>query len=385
MHRSSGSGRDHRIDVLRGICLAMIFINHVPGNHFEAWTSRNFGFSDAAEAFVLISGISVGLAYSGGFRSGKLRDGVVKVWRRARTLYGVHIAITLLAGALFAASLTVLDVEKLATGLNVDPLLQEPLAALAAVAGLVHQLGYFDILPLYIALLLAAPLYIVIGMHRPWTMLAGAAALWLAAGLFRLNLPLLYADHGWQFNPFAWQLLFAFGLAGGIAARQGRKFVAYRPWLFALASAWLAFCFFWAATRQGPLPGADMLPGFLYGYDKPYLALPRLLHVLALAYVLTNIGAVGRLLAMKAFRPADLMGRQSLAVFAAGSLLAVFVQIVRFGEPANLVGDALLISGGLLMQYSLARFMAERKAGAQRTRDHARAGRNVTPAEAPAA
>ena len=56
--------RDHRIDFLRGLALVTIFINHVPGTLLGAYTSRNFGFSDAAEAFVLISGISTGLAYS---------------------------------------------------------------------------------------------------------------------------------------------------------------------------------------------------------------------------------------------------------------------------------------------------------------------------------
>ena len=44
-------GRDHRLDIFRGLALMMIFINHVPGNVFEHLTSRNFGFSDAAEAF----------------------------------------------------------------------------------------------------------------------------------------------------------------------------------------------------------------------------------------------------------------------------------------------------------------------------------------------
>ena len=53
--------RDPRLDVFRGLCLVMIFINHVPGNVYEKFTSRNFGFSDAAEGFVLMSGIAAGL------------------------------------------------------------------------------------------------------------------------------------------------------------------------------------------------------------------------------------------------------------------------------------------------------------------------------------
>lgn len=47
--------RDTRIDVFRALALLTIFINHVPGTVFEHLTHRNFGFSDSAEAFVLIS------------------------------------------------------------------------------------------------------------------------------------------------------------------------------------------------------------------------------------------------------------------------------------------------------------------------------------------
>ena len=65
-------GRDARLDMFRGLALIMIFVNHVPGTIYETYTSRNFGFSDAAEAFVFMSGMAAGLAYSGRFRTGPL-------------------------------------------------------------------------------------------------------------------------------------------------------------------------------------------------------------------------------------------------------------------------------------------------------------------------
>ena len=46
------SERDTRIDVFRALALITIFIDHVPGTAFETLTYKNFGFSDAAEAFV---------------------------------------------------------------------------------------------------------------------------------------------------------------------------------------------------------------------------------------------------------------------------------------------------------------------------------------------
>jgi hypothetical protein len=55
--------RDLRLDLFRGIGLLMIFLDHIPDD-FVAWlTLRNYGFSDAAEFFVCISGYLAGYIY----------------------------------------------------------------------------------------------------------------------------------------------------------------------------------------------------------------------------------------------------------------------------------------------------------------------------------
>src|SRR3989338_11256343 len=86
--------RDLRLDVFRGLCLVMIFMNHIPGTVYEHLTSRNFGFSDAAEGFVFMSGIAAGLAYSAPFRTGFTWPAVGRGWRRAWALYMVHAITT---------------------------------------------------------------------------------------------------------------------------------------------------------------------------------------------------------------------------------------------------------------------------------------------------
>src|ERR671923_1839563 len=63
--------RDLRIDFFRGLALICIFIDHVPGNRLAHLTLQNFGFSDAAEVFVLLAGFSAALAYGSTFQ----RDG----------------------------------------------------------------------------------------------------------------------------------------------------------------------------------------------------------------------------------------------------------------------------------------------------------------------
>ena len=58
-----GWGRDPRIDVCRGIALWWIFLDHIPNNIGSWLTLRNYGFSDAAELFMFISGVTCALAY----------------------------------------------------------------------------------------------------------------------------------------------------------------------------------------------------------------------------------------------------------------------------------------------------------------------------------
>ena len=63
-----GQGRDLRIDACRGIALWFIFLDHVPNNIGTWLTLRNYGFSDAAEIFMLVSGVTCALAYGKALR-----------------------------------------------------------------------------------------------------------------------------------------------------------------------------------------------------------------------------------------------------------------------------------------------------------------------------
>jgi hypothetical protein len=58
-----GFDRDPRIDACRGIALWWIFLDHIPNNIGSWLTLRNYGFSDAAELFMFISGVTCALAY----------------------------------------------------------------------------------------------------------------------------------------------------------------------------------------------------------------------------------------------------------------------------------------------------------------------------------
>ena len=370
------SQRDPRLDVLRGMALVTIFINHVPGNVYEYLTSRNFGFSDAAEGFVLMSGIAAGLAYSKGFGKLPFTEAASRLWARARKLYFVHVLIIAIAIAMLWAGLSFLGTEDLGRRVNFLRLVAEPGGTLVGVLTLGHQLAYFNILPLYIALLLAAPLFIVIGRRSLWAMIGVSAAIWFVAGYYRINIPNFPGDGGWFFNPFSWQFLFVIGLAGGMAAKQGRSLVPPMRWLFWAAVAYLLFSLYWLWVTPGLFPGSERLPFFVAGFDKTFLPGPRLLHVLALTYVLINLEIVEAFCRSRYASVLDTLGRNSLPVFASGSVLAMALQLYGEVFETAFVADTILLGTGLALQYGIALYVS-------RTPATSIAGNRLAPARAP--
>ena len=359
---ASAGGRDARLDMFRGLALVMIFINHVPGTFYEYLTSRNFGFSDAAEAFVFMSGMAAGLAYSAGLATGPLWPAIAKVWARARQLYLVHLSITMLALAIFAAAALWFGLFEVLEKNNLAPIFQHPLEAMIGLPLMTHQLGYLNILPLYITLLMATPGIILVGRRWPVPTLLGSILVWVIAGQFRLNLPNYPTSGGWFFNPLSWQLLFTIGLLSGIAMKTGRTFVPRLNWLFALSAAFLVFVLAWMkipalgdAGRQalGALSKLG-LPFYVTWFDKTFLALPRLLHALALFYVLASLGVMRQVAESRWTTPLRLMGRQGLAVFAVGTVISLLLQAVKAGVTADFWLDTLMIGGGLAGLVALA-------------------------------
>lgn len=144
--------RDPRIDVFRGLALVMIFINHVPGNPYEALTIRNLGFADAAEAFFLMSGIAAGLAYTPRFiERDRLRHGlwraVAPLWKRAWSLYLVQIMLSAVTLGIFAAAFQITTEAEFLTKINMRQVFQNPTQSVIGIPLLTHQFGYVNILP----------------------------------------------------------------------------------------------------------------------------------------------------------------------------------------------------------------------------------------------
>ena len=83
--------RDFRIDLFRGLALWWIFLDHVPETYFNHFTPKNFGFSDAAEIPVFLSGLASGSVYGAiALKSGWMA-GSLRALRRAVEIYIAEI------------------------------------------------------------------------------------------------------------------------------------------------------------------------------------------------------------------------------------------------------------------------------------------------------
>jgi len=96
------------------------------------------------------------------------------------------------------------------------------------------------------------------------------------------------------------------------------------------------------------------LPFYITWFDKTFLALPRLLHALAMFYVLGHLEIVRRFAATAVAAPLRLLGRQGLAVFAAGTVLSMVLQTVKTVTKPDPLLDGLMLGGGLVLLWALA-------------------------------
>jgi hypothetical protein len=319
------SNRIRDIDFWRGAVLIAILIDHIPGNPLENWTPRNFGLSDSAEAFVFLSGLSVGLIYMPRAYKYGIEPVAGGCLKRALKLYGVHIALTLAALAVFGAAYWMSGVSDLIQAHGRSLVFGSPANGLLGLALLSHQLGYFNILPLYIVLMLWAPVVLALALRGPVLALIVSIGLYAAARAFGLNLPNWPQPGGWFFNPIAWQLIFTLGLVSAVLWRDGLPRPA--PWLVTLSAVTVAGAALIVTNEGGLAPGLRDTATAHLDVAKQDLGLARLIHFVALAYLIaTATTAFGRFIApvvRGGFGSAvQRLGRNSLAVFAAGSVLS---------------------------------------------------------------
>ena len=210
-YRPTGS-RDLRLDFLRGFAVLAMVVDHIGGpSWLYAITGGNKFYTSAAEGFIFISGLLIGVVYGRLVRRDGFVVGMRKALDRAVVLYLLTVGVTL---PLLVLS-ELLDLPW-ATGVYFT----DPLAVVIGVLTLHRTYYLIDVMVLYTLLLAVAPLaFYVLTQGQRAVLLAGSvgplAALPARAGpsrgpvadrrqlpvpLFRLASVLLHG-HGHRLSP----------------------------------------------------------------------------------------------------------------------------------------------------------------------------------------
>src|ERR1700744_5623124 len=208
---NSPNRRSLEVDFFRGVVLLVIAIDHVSGSVLSKFTLHAYAFCDSAEVFVFLGGYASAAAYTAVLARKGAPAARRRFLRRSYEIYRAYLftaVLMLLGGALMML-------------LRIDsPMLQytewpsflvRPFGLSFDIAILRHQPYLSSVLPMYAMFALAVPIVVPLAIRRPVVVLFGSLGMWLFASTLAQGLPSAYAE-GWSFNPFAWQLMFVFGM-----------------------------------------------------------------------------------------------------------------------------------------------------------------------------
>ncbi|MHB8885231.1 MAG: OpgC family protein [Methylovirgula sp.] len=354
----------NEIDFWRGFALVTIFLNHIPGIFYERFTYRNLSLSDSAELFVFLAGWSLRLQTN--------RAAALPMWAlflrlggRAMQVYFAQLVITEMAVAMLAAASIYFNASFLLDLHNAAAVFNDPVRAHIGLILLTHQLGYFNILPLYVVLVAAAPFIALCFRYAAPALLPLSLALYVVTLSTGINLPSWPVEGTWFLNPMAWQFIYVLGFSLAGAEGLGGFVRRHRTVFRWLAIPIVGFGVYVALSHFAPRPSDIPSPKLFFVFDKTFLSPARLLHFLALAALIGG----GFRFAMRWIAPISqyfsMLGRNSLYVFCIASLLSLAGQIFRFAYGGALISDTLITGMGLAVMGIVA-WLSERRDGARK-------------------
>jgi hypothetical protein len=318
-------GRDLRLDLFRGVANWAIFLDHIPDNVVNWLTTRNYGFSDAADLFVFISGYTASFVYARMMLERGFIVGATRLTKRVWQLYVAHIILFVIYIVTIGYVAQRFSDSQIINEFNVAGLVDNPIETLRQGLLLKFKPVNLDVLPLYIVLMGLFPPVLWIMLRQPNLTMLASIALWLAARQFGWNLP-GYPGGTWYFNPFCWQLLFIFGSWCALGGARKSMAIINAPITLYLCIAYMIFALVMTMAGRFPDFGA-LFPQWFYAAfnpnDKTNLAPYRFLHfVVIVILVIRFVPKDWTGLEWKVFDPVIVCGQQSLAVFCVGIFLS---------------------------------------------------------------
>ncbi len=333
------------VDFWRGFALATIYVNHIPGVFLERYTFRHYSLSDAAELFVFLAGVSLRYVCNS-LAKEPLSAAVYRLAGRALTIYFAQLVITAIAIAMQSGAAKALEQPYILQWNNAAAVFEDPVDAHIGLALLRYQLGFFDILPLYVVLMATGPTIAIIDRYAPRALLPMSFGLYIYTLLTGLNLPTWPVEGEWYFSPFAWQFIFVLGFALSGPRGWSSWSPRVKKILFWLAGAQVFLGAGLTLADISPDPAFLPSPKLFFVFDKTYLSPARLLHALALACFFIPAFKYIQRLAPRLVTYLAMLGRNSLNVFCAASLLSLSGQIVRYSFSGRIEMDVVMILVG---------------------------------------
>ncbi|MGM4925564.1 OpgC domain-containing protein [Tardiphaga sp. 804_B3_N1_9] len=342
----AGTERELRLDLFRGLALWLIFIDHLPPNILTWLTIRNYGFSDATEIFIFISGYTAAFVYGRAMQEQGTLVASARIFKRVWQIYVAHVFLFTIFLAEISYVATRFENPLYSEEMGILDFLKQPDVTIVQALLLKFRPVNMDVLPLYIVLMLFLPPILWLMRRRADLTLALSVGLYALTWEFDLHLT-AYPNGVWAFNPFAWQLLFVFGAwcALGGAVRMSRILSSnVTLWLcvaYLLAAFWVTLTWYIPQIHH-LLP--KVIEQWMYPINKTDLDVLRFAHFLALA-ALTVRFLPKDWPGLKSvwLRPMVLCGQHSLEIFCIGVFLAFAGHFV-LAEVAGGAGMHALIS-----------------------------------------
>ena len=333
--------RDQRVDLLRGLAQAVVFIDHcemTTGTEYVSrWTLKNWGPSDAAEQFILLSGLVVGRTTSSRLE----REGLGATFRHALRRTAVLYLGYVIAAAAVRGLSRVLPMPHVimfdAPGLEDGPWLWD-VWRYATLQGAPHIV---QILVMYLVLLPLSPLIVAWLRRSIWQPLSVSLLLYVAMQSL-LGFPAgrqWLEDVDWYFQVCGWQFLYVVGLAAGVVWQRWAKAPTHersspRSWprwpLTCLAAGIvLAGYGLRPEATSSSTSWLHSLPdnwgsSIVLLVNKRTLGPLRILHALAVAWLLASMLPRSWTLSIPGgLNPLAAAGRRSLLTYTLGTVLTV--------------------------------------------------------------
>jgi hypothetical protein len=362
-NRVDAAERELRIDLFRGLALWLIFLDHIPANSVSWITIRNYGFSDAAEIFIFISGYTAALVYGRSMRDHGFAIAAARILRRAWHVYAAHVFLFAVYAAEVMYAASAYDAPIFAQKAQIMIFLQHPGLTLIHAVLLNFKPVNLDVLPVYVLFLLGFAPALWLLQRAPTLILAASGTLYGFVRICGWDIS-AYPDGAWFFNPLAWQFLFVLGAWGGAGGGERLWGVLSSRSTVAAAAVYLISAFLLAMTWHSA-PFRHFEPDWLkqlvihHPIDKTNLHPLRLIHFLALATIavrlVPNRWPVRNL---RLLRPVLVCGRYSLQVFCLGVLLAFAAHVAILEISSTVTMQVLASAIGIAAMIAFAELLA---------------------------